>query len=80
MALGRRTNEHSDAPHKYKLDDKSSFVMQESYKTIRTNLQFALAGSKQILYYIFIIPAEGKVLHVPILQLLWHRMQTEYCN
>jgi capsular exopolysaccharide synthesis family protein len=61
MALGRRTNEHSDAPHKYKLDDKSSFVMQESYKTIRTNLQFALAGSKNKSFIISSsFPAEGK--------------------
>ena len=61
MALGRKVNEHSDAPYKYKLDKTSSFMMQESYKAIRTNLQFAMAGNGKKAFIISSsFPAEGK--------------------
>ncbi len=60
MLLGKKV-EHSPIPHIHKLNSNSSFAMQESYKTIRTNIQFALAGStSNSVVFSSSIPSEGK--------------------
>lgn len=61
--LLKRKIEHSATPYIHKLSEKSSFKMRESYNSIRTNLQFALAGSDNNAIVISSsAPAEGKSL------------------
>lgn len=61
MFQRKKRCEHSDTPYEHRLSEKSSFRTQESYKTIRTNLQFAMAGSdKKSIVISSSFPAEGK--------------------